>query len=812
MRPRSGATVVHKAMQAVGTGMLQLSLELEGGKGCSPFVCIEPVALEPPYQTFDSNQILSLAPGTTAKTESSISKPDLETLTTFEVYASDQDILSLPWMTTLHMGLSVLPGRKAFEVIGNEKGVLIRFAVHQAETAGFRTAVLGLFPAVRLREIGAPFPRRELAAVHEAVPVGPYHRTLTLLGSEGASPLGPMVAAMGELPESDLGLFQIVYSPVHPDHDWHYNLGNLIEGEVQANRFSAFGGLSPTHSYDPVLPPLLEITAQEKVKVDVAFYATVSRFGVWSGDTERIRTFLQGMRVALGLLRFGNRSFRFLDYQDLVGAIGRKAVDRMVTERISHRPGLLLTSREIASMVHIPADRTLLMHPLILQRKGYQWTPFDPEDLETAASSLGTNTYAGETREVSIPFKHRTLHTYVLGTTGQGKSNQLTNMALEDIENGLGVCVLDPHGDLVWDILSMMPEHRMKDLEFLSFSIPGWVLPWNPFKSDAPSGKVADDIAHGFLAIGSSSGPRMEHNFRMLAYVIHKLGGTLNDFAELISRSGNGEMLRSKALEIIDNPQAIRFLRDELPKYSASDVASVRNKLSRLLLDEHIGASFCQPKNIVWPRLWMDEGKVVLANLASGIIGADHAHFAGGMLVSLIHRAALARSTVRQSERRPFFLYIDEFQNLQTTTLSSILSEGRKYGLYAILAHQQRGQLRPELANAIGNCGTKVIFQPTVDDLRYTIKTLNGVVNEEDLQNLGVGEALVVAGHRIAQVKTAYSKDKRYLRDPFGAALHWAEKHYISSNEQDSETPAARPRRRKFHDFLGPGKGENDGN
>jgi len=803
-------TIVKKATNAIGAGMLQVSVEYEGAKGCSPVLCTEPVGLEPPYQTFDTDYILSVAPGTSNKAEAAVSEVDLEPLVTFEIYASEDDLLTLPWMTTMHRALSVLPGRKSFEVVGNREGVWVRFAIRRSEAPGFRTAVLGHFPAVRIREVPEPFPEGLPAAVNEAVAVPPYHRTLTLIGAEGASPLGPMVVTMADLPGKDLGFFQVVYSPVSPDHDWHYNLGNLIEAEVQANRFSAFGGLTAAHSYDTVLPPLLEITAQEKVRVDVAFYATVIRFGVWSKNKKRTAAFLQGMRVTLGMLRFGNRSFRILSNDILKSTLGEHSLDQMVRNRLSHRPGLLLTSKEIASMVHLPAGRTLQMHTTIHQRTGYEWVPFDEDEVESGSSFLGINNYAGENQRVVIPMNRRLRQTYVLGMTGSGKTNELHNLALEDIRSNQGICVIDPHGDLVLDILATMPEERMIDLIFLSFSIPGWVLPWNPFKSKAPSGKVADDIARGYLAMTSSSGPRMEHIFRMLAYVIHQIGGTLDDFAEMIGHTGPGELLRHKALDVIDNPQAIRFLKTELPNFTASDVASVRNKLSTLLLDEHLGYTFRQSKNIVWPRQWMDEGKVVLVNLASGLIGADHAHFAGGLLVSLIHRAALGRATVPKNQRRPFILYADEFQNLQTGTLSDILSEGRKYGLGVAIAHQERGQLRPELAHAIGNCGTKIIFKPAADDVAYAVKTLNGQVQQKDLLNLEIGDALVGCGGRIGSLRVPLCTEP-LLRDPRKIAREFAEKHYVpweSIGRQGGDTPRRRPR---FHDSLATKKGETDG-
>ena len=127
----------------------------------------------------------------------------------------------------------------------------------------------------------------------------------------------------------------------------------------------------------------------------------------------------------------------------------------------------------------------------------------------------------------------------------------------------------------------------------------------------------------------------------------------------------------------------------------------------------------------------MDEGKIVLVNLAAGNIGADHARFVGSLLVSLLYRAALSRADVPRERRRPFFLYIDEFQQLQAATLTEILSEGRKYGLGAVLAHQVRGQLGKELAQSLGNAATAVVFNIAEDDQAHMAKVLHRRVAPE---------------------------------------------------------------------------------
>lgn len=804
------ATVIRKEITTLGVGLLELSLEVEGAKGCSPFICTDPVALEPPYQSFDADWILSNGRGSTLTGEAASAEPDVAPMVTFDIYAAPEDILSLGWMESMLRGLGVLPGRFSFELFGGGGQVWVRFAVPCDQVAGFRAAVEGLFPGLYLRENSSPFPEETLVAVNELVPVPPYHRTLTLIGREGASPLGIAALAISKLSTEARGVFQVVMAPAADDHDWHYNIQNLVEAEIRAMKLAQLGGISTEFKYDDRLPPFLELTVREKVEVDVAFHAAVARYAVWGAKPEEASAFLQALRVATGMVRFGNRAWRVLGHDELLSAMGSKQLTQMVCERLSHRPGVMLTSRELATLVHLPNERNLKMISAIQQRTGIPWAPFEAD--EAGAVVVGTNTYAGRDVPVEIPMEIRTRHTYVPGVTGWGKSELLTTMASADVANNQGICVIDPHGDLALGLLARIPEHRMGDLVYISFSERGLVPRWNPFRSDAPAGKLADDIARCFLAQTLAGGARMEHNFRMLAYSVVRLGGTLDDLAEIVGRTPRGEMLRQEAASQITNRQVLRFLRTELPRYRDADLASVRNKLSRLLTDENLGAMFSQAENDVHPRAWMDEGKVVLVNLAAGELGADHVRFAGGLLISLIYRAALARSNVPRDERRPFILYLDEFQLLQAGTLAETLSEGRKFGLAAVLAHQERGQLGKDLAQAVGNCATKVVFRPSPDDLGYFIKALNNRVSTELLSSLEIGQAVVSCGSRVATIKT-HLCSAPVLRDPRLSARQYAREHYVRVGKAvgDSEEAGVwRVMRERVYDTFDPPEGEEE--
>jgi len=803
MMRNPAATTIRKASTALGLGLIEESLVREGAKGCSPVLCTEAVDLEPPYQRFDAIHIIDRGWRNPAPPASAIDRDELQTV---NIFAAPDDILSIEWMSKMLCALSVLPGRLAFELCGGEGKVWVRFAVPMRNYPGFVAGLNGLFPAIRLSYEESPFPDGNPAAVEEILPVAPYHRSSSMLGHSGASPVGIMAKVIESLPSKAWGVCQILLQPAIPTHDWHYNVENLVDAEKRAIKFAQLGGLSSTFAFDPEMPPLMEWAAQEKVRVDVAFYAMVGRYAVWTRSKKTRRAFTQGMRVAVGTVRFGNRAWRWLSSKRLTTTLGREIVRQMVTERLSHRPGLMLTSQEVATFANIPNQRTLEMFASIQQREGLEWTGEETAD-EPGAIVLGVNKFGGLSKNVCLTIDKRLRHTLIVGVTGSGKSNQETNMALSDMRNGLGLVVIDPHGDLAMDLLAMMPKERMKDLVLIHLGEAGFAPHLNFFELAVPPAKLADDVAAAFAAMTSSNAPRMEHIVRMLTYAVHCIRGTLSDFAAML-RLGSPEsrQLVKQALDRVVNLEVRRFLEVDLPRYGKTELSPVTTRLSRFLGDNLLATAFSHQENDLEPRRWMDEGKIALVSLASAAIGSDHSRFIGSLIATLTHRAALSRADIPRSERRPFMLYMDEFQSLQSSTLSAMLSEGRKYGLGAVLAHQESGQLSPEVRHALGNCYTRMVFKPATNDKREMASVLHGRVHPDTLDALAIGQAYVAAGQRVASLSTPLC-DEPKLRDAQAVAKQWARNNYTPVvDERPSPSPPKRGRRTKKHDRLD-GKG-----
>jgi hypothetical protein len=221
------AVVIRKGVTALGAGLLEVALAREGIKGCSPILCSAPVAVEPSYERFETSAIIGRRP-----VDAGLVPPATPEWVTLAVYPAEEDLLSLGWMETMLRALGVLRGPLAFEVFGTAGRVWVRFAIPDDELAGFTAGLVGHFPALELRHIADPFPASPVVAVNELCPVGPYHRSLSLLGKEGASPLSLAVTVLAALSDTEAGVLQVLLAPAAPTHDWHYNLTNLVEAKL----------------------------------------------------------------------------------------------------------------------------------------------------------------------------------------------------------------------------------------------------------------------------------------------------------------------------------------------------------------------------------------------------------------------------------------------------------------------------------------------------------------------------------------------------------------------------------------------------
>lgn len=337
-------------------------------------------------------------------------------------------------------------------------------------------------------------------------------------------------------------------------------------------------------------------------------------------------------------------------------------------------------------------------------------------------------TYFGRTRfrdwktNFGIKRPDRFFHMYFVGKTGTGKSTALETMIVQDLARGEGFCLIDPHGDLATRIAAAVPDSRRADVLFLDAPNPLQPFGVNPLRHVVRDRRPL--AAGGLLEVFKKSwdarswGTRLEHILRnAILALLDYPEATLGDLLRILS----DRRFRASVLERVESPIVRDFwLKDYEqwpPRLRLEAIAPVQTKVGAFLADPRLARILTAPDQVLHIRRMMDEGKVLLVNLSRGELGEDSASLLGGLLVTTIALAAFSRAELPEESRRPFFLYVDEFQNFATGALPNMASELRKYGVGLVLAHQYLAQLAPEVRyGVLGNAGTVVVFRVGPDD------------------------------------------------------------------------------------------------
>lgn len=342
----------------------------------------------------------------------------------------------------------------------------------------------------------------------------------------------------------------------------------------------------------------------------------------------------------------------------------------------------------------------------------------------------------------------RRRHVYVLGKSGTGKSTLLANMAISDIRHGEGMALVDPHGDTAEHLLDYIPEDRVQDVAYLDPSVVGKSFHLNPLfvKNPAYSELVASGIVSIFSKLyGNSWGPRLEYILRnTLLTLVAKPGATLLDVPRILTN----KPYREEYLAAVQDPVLHNFWHDEYDKYSekfqSEAISPILNKVGQFITSPTIRDIISHPNSTVDFEELMNTGKIIILNLPQGKIGEDNAALLGAMFISQIQIAAMNRANMAESERKDFFLYVDEFQNFATTSFIKILSEARKYRLNLILANQYTAQLPIEIQDAIfGNAGTLISFVVGAADANRLMNELGNFYTQDDLVGLARYQIIV---------------------------------------------------------------------
>lgn len=406
--------------------------------------------------------------------------------------------------------------------------------------------------------------------------------------------------------------------------------------------------------------------------------------------------------------------------------------------------GYILNIEELASVFHLP--HTNVETPNIVWASTKTAEPpaklpvlTGDDAIDENISAFGLTNFRGINHQFGMLRGDRSRHMYIIGQTGAGKSGTLALLALSDIYHNQGYAIIDPHGDFAIDNMKFIPGSRINDVVYFNPADTAFPLGFNPLEVTDPSMKsnISSEVI-GVLKrmFGESWGPRLEY---ILRYTILALLDRPETTMLDITRMLTDKKFRKETLSYCKDTVVLQFWNVEFAswndKFQAEAIAPVLNKVGAFTANPIIRNIIGQPKSTFNIRQMMDEGKILIVNLSKGLLGEDNSGILGSFLVTKIQLAAMSRSDIPNIEdRRPFYLYVDEFQNFATDSFATILSEARKYGLNLTVANQYISQMSETVRDAVfGNVGTMISFRVSADDSPILVKQFEPQFEANDL-------------------------------------------------------------------------------
>lgn len=628
----------------------------------------------------------------------------------------EQFVLSLPH-----------PARPfAFEMIGTAESITVQLCAGHSERANLETQLRAHFPSAALLEAPQGLeaawsaPASGHAVVVEFGLSEEFMVPLRVLRRFAVDPLSGIGAALSDLAPEEVGVLQVLFQPVR--HPWARSIVRSVLDD----------------SGSPFFLDAPEITALAREKVAHPLFAVVIRAAGRSGSPERSR--LVARSIGWGLRALANPPANGLIPLSNDG-YPPAAHEQDLLARRSRRSGMILSSGELVSLVHPPSASVQLEK---LLREGARTRPAPPI-ASGHAYVLGMNGHGGRQLEVSLSEEQRSRHLYLVGASGTGKSTLMLKLILQDLDAGRGMAVLDPHGDLVDEIVRRLPPKRLEDVVLLDPSDGEFPIGFNILqaRTELERTLLASDLVAVFRRLSTSWGDQMTSVLgnAILAFLESERGGTLVDLRRFLVEP----KFRAEFLTTVRDPEVVYYWQREFPLLAGKPQAPLLTRLDIFLRPKPIRYMVAQKDSRLDLRHVMNEGKVLLARLSQGAIGEENAYLLGTLLVSKLHQLAMSRQELAAAERRPFYLYIDEFHNFITPSMEQILSGARKYRLGLVLAHQDLRQIQSRsmdvLNSVLSNPYARVCFRVGDQDARTLAEGFQHF-DARDLQSLSTGRAV----------------------------------------------------------------------
>lgn len=615
-----------------------------------------------------------------------------------------------------------------FEIVARKEDIRFYVAVPEKLRDMIEKQIHGAYPGAQVKEVEEYNIFSETGAVSFAalsLKNSPYYPIKTYRDLP-TDPLSSLTAALAKMGEGEGAVVQVLISP--SDTKWQ----KMGKSYVSSYKKDEADPEKASYTEDPrKLESISNKTAKPGFNTTIRI--VVSSFTKESADSHLAN-------IAGSFSQFSS------DQNSLSKTKIRFKQMFMVDFIYRYRPLLgrnesILSSEELATIFHFPNKSVETPHIHWMSAK----TAPAPAAIPNQGLYLGQSVYRGITRKVYISQEDRQRHMYIVGKTGTGKSEFLKDMVLQDIKAGKGVCVIDPHGELVDSLMEYMPVERAEDVIYFDPSDTSRPMGLNIMEASTEEQKhfVVGSIINLMYKLYDPHktgiiGPRFEHAIRnAMLTVMYETGSTFVEVVRVLTDSKYVQQLLPK----VSDPIVRRYWTDQIAQTSdfhKSEVLDyIVSKFGRFVTDRMMRNIIGQSQSAFNFRQVMDEQKILLVNLSKGKLGEENSSFLGLILVPRILMAALSRQDIPLEQRKDFYLYVDEFQNFATPDFAVILSEARKYRLNLVVANQFLGQIDEEVkAAVIGNVGTLISFRVGVSDANFLQNEFAPVFNETDLTNV----------------------------------------------------------------------------
>lgn len=611
----------------------------------------------------------------------------------------------------------------SFEIIGTSDGITIQMVCSEQDKARLKSHLQAYFPTAIIRDAEISdfrFSGDNNVAIADFGLNDEYMRSIAVTDSFTIDPLTSVIAIMESLHKEDIVVFQVLFK----------GITSPLARDIPYSVSDGYGG-----SFFADAP---EMPNCAKEKIVNPLFSVVMRIAAQGNNDYRSQYLAQELARSISVISTSQ-------YNKLIPlsneGYGYDFHFYNLHHRLSNRLGFVLNSKELSTFCHYP-NKTVVSKKLGLQDGK---TKELPKEAVNRKYSIGINHHNGTDTKVMLDDGMRLRHTHIIGATGVGKSTLIANMVLEDMALGNGCTLFDPHGDIVEDILLRVPEHRKEDVILIDPSDLDFPVGFNLLgaSSDVEKIVLGSDMVSSFRRHATAWGDNMSAvlSNAINTFLESSRNGTLIELKRFLLEDG----FRNEFLASVDDPSIHYYWNHEYatvrkgiaPLLTRIDTF-LRPKIIRYMLSQTDGVDFSH---------CIERKKIVLIKLSQGLIGEENSFLLGSIFLSKFNQVALGRQSLPKSQRYPYYVYLDEFQNFMTPSITGMLSGARKYGIGLILAHQELAQIddAKTLNSIISNPYVRICFRLGDNDAKR-LESGFSYFDRSDLQSLGIGQAIMRIG------------------------------------------------------------------